>query len=186
MNFNRHSQLEGRHAFLSPSQYHWLNYSEERLTERYTTARAAQRGTQLHMFAKEAILLGIRLPDDGSTLSMYVNDAIGYKMAVEQHLYYSDNCFGQADTIVFREYKLRIHDLKNGATPASPHQLEIYAALFCLEYIVSPHEIDVELRIYQNNDVACFEPYPETIVHIMDKIVLFDQKIEELKEVGRW
>jgi len=117
---------------------------------------------------------------------MYVNDGIGYKMQVEQPLYYSDNCFGHADTLAFLQGKLRIHDLKTGVIPGSIQQLQVYAALFCLEYIITPHEIEIELRIYQNNDVACFEPYPETIVHIMDKIVLFDQRIEELKEVGTW
>jgi hypothetical protein len=32
---------------------------------------------------------------------MYVNDAIGYNMKVEQPLYYSENCFGHADTLCF-------------------------------------------------------------------------------------
>lgn len=186
MNFNTHSRLEGRHAFLSPSNYHWLRYSSERLVERYTSARAAQRGTELHAFAHEAIRLGISLPETQETLNMYVNDAIGYGLQPEQPLYYSDNCFGHADTLGFREALLRVHDLKTGVTPASPHQLEIYAALFCLEYIISPHEIEIELRIYQNNEVAYFQPFAETIVHIMDKIILFDQQIEELKEVGSW
>ena len=186
MNFNTHSRLEGRHAFLSPSNYHWLNYSQERLEERYTSARAAQRGTEIHAFGHEAIRLGIPLPDLPLTLNMYVNDAIGYKMEVEQALYFSENCFGHADTLCFRNGLLRIHDLKTGTTPASAHQLEIYAALFCLEYIISPHEIELELRIYQNNEVAYFQPFAETIVHVMDKIILFDQKIEELKEVASW
>lgn len=184
MNFNTHSKLEGKHAFLSPSNYHWINYSDERLVERYDTARQAAKGTELHNFAMKAIRLGIKLPEDGSTLSMYVNDAIGYKMAVEQPLYYSDNCFGHVDAICFRNGLLRIHDLKTGVTPASAHQLEVYAGLFCLEYIISPHEIDFELRIYQNNEVAAFTPFSETIVHRMDKIVKFDQLIEEMKEVA--
>lgn len=186
MNFNTHSRLEGRHAFLSPSNYHWLRYSEDRLVERYTTAKAAQRGTELHAFAHEAIRLGIQLPITQETLNMYVNDAIGYKMQVEQPLYYSENCFGHADTLCFQDGLLRVHDLKTGVVPASAQQLEIYAALFCLEYIITPHEIEFELRIYQSNEVSCFVPFAETIVHIMDKIILFDQRIEELKEVGSW
>jgi hypothetical protein len=184
MNFNRHSHLEGRHAFLSPSSYHWLNYSDERLEERYLNAREAQKGTALHDFAHKAIELGITLPENGTTLSMYVNDAIGYKMAVEQALFYSNNCFGHADTLCFRSGLLRIHDLKNGAIPASEQQLYVYAALFCLEYIISPHEIDFELRIYQNDNVAAFTPYPEQIERVMEKIIHFDQRIEELKEVA--
>jgi hypothetical protein len=186
MIFNTHSHLTGRHAFLSPSNYHWINYSEEKLVDRYSSARAAQKGTELHEFAHDAVRLGIRLPAITETLNMYVNDAIMYHMKVEQSLYFSDNCFGHADTLSFDDGYLRIHDLKTGVTPSSVQQLQVYAALFCLEYIITPHEIDIELRIYQNNEVACYEPYPETVVHIMDKIVLFDQRIEELKEARTW
>lgn len=186
MNFNTHSDLEGKHAFLSPSNYHWINYSDEKLADRYVAVRAAQKGTELHEFAHEAIRLGIRLPSSRKTLNMYVNDAIGYKMACEQPLYYSDNCYGHADTISFRRRLLRVHDLKTGVTGASHHQLEVYAALFCLEYVVTPFEIDIELRIYQNDDIRVFKPFPETIAMIMDKIVMFDQHIEILKVKGAW
>lgn len=147
---------------------------------------AARRGTELHDFAHEAIRLGVKLPKSQHTLNMYVNDAIGYKMEVELALYYSDNCFGHADTLCFRKGVLRVHDLKTGINPASHHQLEVYAALFCLEYIISPFEIDVELRIYQNDEVHSYSPFPETIVHLMDKIILFDQQINQLKEEGAW
>lgn len=186
MNFNSHSDLEGKHAFLSPSNYHWINYSDVKLADRYVAARAAQKGTELHAFAHEAIRLRIRLPDDASTLSMYVNDAIGYKMSTEQPLYYSENCYGHADCISFLDSFLRIHDLKTGAVEASHHQLEVYAALFCLEYIITPFEINTELRIYQSDAIRVFKPYPETIAMIMDKIVSFDIQIEELKERGAW
>lgn len=186
MNFNAHSNLSGKHAFLSPSNYHWVNYSEETLAARFATAMAARKGTELHDFAHEAIRLGIKLPKTSATLNMYVNDAIGFKMTVEQPLFYSPNCFGHADTIAFRNNYLRIHDLKTGTIPASAHQLEIYAALFCLEYVVSPFDITTELRIYQNDTVMTFEPYPETIARLMDKIIFFDQKINELKEEGAW
>lgn len=186
MNFNDHSDLEGKHAFLSPSNYHWINYSEDKLYERYTSARAAQRGTELHAFAHEAIRLGIHLPKTHKTLHIYVNDAIGYKMAVEQPLYYSENCYGHADTICFRHGVLRVHDLKTGAHDASEHQLEVYAALFCLEYVISPHEIEIELRIYQNDEARVFMPYPQAIARIMEKIIMFDQAIEEIKAKGVW
>ena len=186
MNFNEHSELAGKHAFLSPSNYHWINYTEAKLADRYVAVRAAQKGTELHAFAHEAIRLGIRLPETEETLNLYVNDAIGYKMACEQALYYSDNCYGHADCICFRNEVLRIHDLKTGAVEASEHQLEVYAALFCLEYIITPFEIETELRIYQSDAVRVFVPFPETIARIMEKIVLFDQQIEELKEKGAW
>lgn len=186
MNFNEHSDLAGKHAFLSPSNYHWINYSDAKLADRYVAARAAQKGTELHAFAHEAIRLGIKLPDTDATLNRYVNDAIGYKMATEQPLYFSDNCYGHADAVCFRMELLRIHDLKTGAIDASHHQLEVYAALFCLEYIITPFEIQIELRIYQNDEIRVFEPFPETIARIMDKIVTFDQAIEELKVKGAW
>lgn len=186
MIFNSHSDLTGKHAFLSPSNYHWVNYNDQKLEARFIAAMAARRGTDLHEFAHEAIRLGIKLPNSKKTLNMYVNDAIGYKMDCEVALYYSPNCFGHADTISFRQNKLRISDLKTGISPTSNKQLEVYAALFCLEYVVSPFEIDIELRIYQRDEVQVFEPFPETIAAIMDKIVIFDQQIEALREGGSW
>jgi hypothetical protein len=184
MNFNTHSTISGKHAFLSPSSYHWINYSDEKLETRFTASQAAARGTALHDLAHEAIKLGVKLSKANPTLSMYVNDAIGYKMTVEQPLYYSDNCFGHADTISFRRNTLRIHDLKTGVTPASFTQLEVYAAIFCLEYGVSPYDIDIELRIYQNNAVNVADGDPPVIFNIMDKIIVFDQRIEIMKAEG--
>lgn len=183
MIFRRHSDLSGRHAFLSPSNYHWLNYDDQKLAARFHSTSSAQRGVDLHALAHEAIRLGVKLSRSNKALSTYVNDAITYRMACEQPLYYSDNCFGTADTISFRRNKLRIHDLKTGITVAQEYQLEIYAALFCLEYGVDPYSIEVELRIYQRNEVRVFEPTPDRIVAIMDKIVYFDQEVERLKAV---
>jgi len=184
MLFNDHSSLEGQHAFLSPSNYHWINYDDEKLETRWRKARAHILGTQLHEFAHNAIKLGIKLPKSQKTLNLYVNDAIGYKMACEQALLYSDNAFGIADAISFRRNTLRIHDLKTGVTPASFKQLHVYAALFCLEYNYSPFEINMELRIYQKNEVLIDFPDPDEIKRIMDRIVDFDIKIELLKERG--
>lgn len=181
MNFNDHSKLEGKHAFLSASRYHWVNYDEEKLTNTYSNFLAAQMGTRIHNFAEESILLGIKLPHSRKTLNMYVNDAIGYRMEPEKVLFYSENCFGTADAICFRKNKLRIHDLKTGVSPASMKQLEVYAALFCLEYQHKPTDIRIELRIYQNDKVLCHEPYPEDILYIMDKIITFDKQIQTLQ-----
>ncbi len=185
MIFNSHLGLAGKHAFLSPSTYSWLNYDDQKLEARFHAAMAARRGSDIHAFAHEAIRLGLKLSRANQALSTYVNDAIGYKMRCEQTLYYSDNCFGTADTICFRRNKLRIHDLKTGITATSVKQLEIYAALFCLEYEVSPFDIEIELRIYQRDEIRVFEPEPEAIEYIMQKIVEFDQQIESIKE-GRW
>lgn len=185
MIFNKHSLLEGRHAFLSPSSYSWLNYDDQKLEARFHAAMAARRGTDIHALAHESIRLGIKLSRANQALSTYVNDAIGYKMVCEQILYYSDNCFGTTDTLSFRRNKLRIHDLKTGITVTSEKQLEVYAALFCLEYNISPLEIEIELRIYQRDEIRIFEPNPEAILYIMDKIIEFDQQIESIKE-ARW
>ena len=184
MNFKKHSDLEGRHAFLSASKYHWINYDEEKLSDTYLKYLATQRGTELHAFACQCIRLGVKLPRTRKTLNMYVNDAIGYKMTPEQPLYYSENCFGTADAISFNKNLLRIHDLKTGVSPTSMHQLEIYAALFCLEYRKQPQDIDMELRIYQSGEVYVHEPPSDDILEIMDKIILFDKKIDEIEMEG--
>lgn len=186
MIFNSHSRLSGQHAFLSPSSYHWLNYDDQKLAARFVTVMAARRGSDLHALAHEAIRLGVKLGRGNQALSTYVNDGIGYKMVCEQPLYYSDNCFGHADTISFRRNKLRIHDLKTGITATSFKQLEVYTALFCLEYGVSPFDIDIELRIYQRDDIRVEVPIPEAILNIMDKIIEFDRQIELIKEEDRW
>lgn len=184
MNFNTHSELANKHAFLSPSQHHWVNYTDQKLEARYTSWNASVRGTDLHNLAHEAIRLGVKLSSANKTLSLYVNDAINYKMKCEQVLYYSENCFGSADTISFRKNKLRIHDLKTGITPAHHRQLEIYAALFCLEYQVEPFDIEIELRIYQNGEVRIYDADPEVIMNIMHTIIDFDMKIQFMKERG--
>lgn len=181
MNFNKHLNLEGSHAFLSASKYHWVNYDEGKLIKTFNNYLAAQMGTRIHEFACECINLKIKLPKTKKTLNMYVNDAIGYKMTPEQVLYYSNNCYGTADAISFKNNLLRIHDLKTGSSLASPRQTEIYAALFCLEYKEKPPKIDIECRIYQNDEIMIHIPSPEDIVYIMDKIISYDKLIEKLK-----
>ncbi len=171
---------EGTHAFLGASTYSWLNYDEKKLEDVYRNNLAKARGTRLHAFAAECISLGQKLPPSKKTLNQYVNDAIHFKMQPEQVLYYSENCFGTADAISFKKDLLRIHDLKTGKTKPSLHQLEIYAALFCLEYDKKPGSIDIELRIYYENDVLVGKPTASDILPIMDKIIIFDKKIEQI------
>lgn len=185
MIFNNHSNLEGQHAFLGASKYYWINYSEEKVEEAYSKFLAVQKGTVLHDFARQCILLGQKLPRSSKTLNMYVNDAIGYKMTPEQILFYSENCFGTADAISYRDKLLRIHDLKTGVTPAHMEQLKIYSALFCLEYKTKPENIDIELRLYQNNEIVVCQPTAEEIFQIMNKIINFDKIIQNVKEQER-
>lgn len=181
MNFNKHSSFEGQHAFLSASKYHWINYSEEKLADSYSSFLASVKGTELHEFAAQCIKLGQKLPKSNKTLNMYVNDAIGFKMTPEVLLFYSENCFGTTDAISFRNNLLRIHDLKTGVTPAHIEQLEVYAALFCLEYKIRPSDIDIELRLYQSDDILYANPTAEIIVPIMDKIITFDKIINKIR-----
>jgi hypothetical protein len=182
MKFNKHSNLEGEHSFLSGSKYHWINYPDEKIISSYNKYLAVQRGVALHNLAKDLILMGIKLPNNKKSFNKYVNDAIGFRMTPECILYYSSNAFGTADTISFRDGLLRIHDLKTGVSPVSIHQLEIYASYFCLEYNEKPSQIQIELRIYQLEDILIHIPDPEQIRIIMDKIVTFDKYIEEIKK----
>lgn len=183
MRFNVHSaNLIGTHAFLSASNYHWVNYDLDKLQRVYFASMAAKRGTELHALASQLIRLGVKLPDTKQTLNMYVNDAIGFKMTPEQLLYANAFCYGTADCIGFNRNFLRVFDLKTGSTEASPHQLEIYVAFFCMEYGISPMAIEIELRIYQNDDVRIFEVDPDTIMHIIDKIKTFTKHLIALRE----
>lgn len=188
MKWNDHSRLVGSHAFLSASGYHWINYTPEKLISVYKNRLATLKGTELHEFASSCIRLRQKLPKSSKTLNMFVNDAIGYCMESELILFYSDNCFGTADAIYFGKQRgsdrliLRIHDLKTGETPAHMEQLLVYTSLFCLEYKIRPDEIDIELRIYQGNEILFFNPRPEDIVPIMDKIISFDKLINQTKE----
>lgn len=189
MNFNRHYNLEGLHAPFSASQSAWLRYDDDKAKEAYERKKAAERGTRLHAWAKETIDLGIKQPKSKKTLYEYVNDAIGFKMATEVVLFYTDRFFGTADAISFRTNPktgrniLRIHDLKTGVVgKADVHieQLEVYAALFCLEYKFKPSEIDIELRVYKKDEVVFCEPDPEDIVAIMNKIVHLDKLLAKI------
>lgn len=186
MNFRKHSDLEGLHAFLSASQYHWIRYSDDKIIDKYNKQQMTKKGTELHDFASKCIQLGQKLPKSKKTLNAFVNDAIGYRMESEQVLFYSENCFGTADAISFNEKErlLRIHDLKTGINPAHFDQLMIYAAMFCLEYGYKPNKIDMELRLYQNDEVLILEPDPSDIAVIMETIERFDSIIDKVKLEG--
>lgn len=200
MIFNRHSNLEGKHAFLGASKYHWLKDDKDQIIKRLCGQYASEMGTILHDIARKHIkhsmkmgryekksiileLLERGIPDivintvdfDSiyHNLVAYVNDCISFRMKPEVVLYYSDICFGTADAISYREKErlLRISDYKSGSTIAHMEQLLIYAALFCLEYKIKPYELTIELRIYQSNDIIFLNATAEDIVPIMDKIV---------------
>lgn len=185
MNFYNHSNLEGLHAPFSASQSSWLRYSDDKAIEVYRNKKAAEMGTRLHEWAAETINLGIKQPKNKKTLSLYVNDAIGFKMSTEVVLFYSKYFFGTADAICFRNGMLRIHDLKTGKSgKIEDHidQLKVYASLFCLEYKVKPGEIDMELRVYKEDEVLVYNPTADEILPVMDKIVHLNKILESYEE----
>lgn len=185
MIFNRHSALQGSHALLSASKYHWLNYTDEKLDGYFFTSMQSAKGTRLHALAHQLIEEGVKLPRNTKTINQYVNDGIGYRMKSEQLLFYSHNAFGTPDTISFSEEKkiLRISDLKTGAGRTSEKQLLIYAAFFFLEYAEAMNlrvsDCKIELRIYQNDEVRLYDASPEEVMDIMDLIRRFDARIDD-------
>lgn len=120
-------------------------------------------------------------------LKYYINDGISFKMNVEQGIKYSENFFGHADTICFRNNVLRIHDFKSGDNPAHIEQLKIYAALFCLEYGIKPSSITIILRLYQWDRIEELVINTETdgyedFVMIIDKIISSEKLLINLEE----
>ena len=187
MKWNRHSELEGKHAFLSASQCHWLNYDVEKLVNTYENQLAKQRGTELHDFASYAIKLRIKLQPGLSRPAVvnFVNDVIGYKMHSEVLLYYSPFAFGTADAIKYEPPTkdnprgfLRIFDLKTGVSKPKMEQLMVYAAYFFIEYFVKPEKTDIELRIYQGEDIDYHYPEAEDIYDIIHTIKEFSSILE--------
>ena len=145
--------------------------------------RAALEGVEQHRYAAICIEEGIVQDDETTTVGLYINHCINYKMSAEVVLFYSPNAFGTVDAISYRHRRLRISDLKTGVSRVSEHQLEVYAALFCLEYEIDPFSMrDIELRIYQDAKVREYIGDPYFIRGIMDKIVKFDQIINRLRE----
>ena len=189
MIFNKHSELRDKHALLSPSKHYWLNYDRDQFFKYIQSQNAAAKGTRLHELAYRLITEGYKLRGSTQTLVAYVNDAIGYGMTPEVCLWRSDNCFGHADAIDFNRGVLRVHDLKTGSGPVHMEQLEIYAALFLLEYErvlgVNPMNTKMDLRIYQNDDIQEYCPdkdrVEEVVCNIKEKDAWAAEMLKELE-----
>lgn len=178
--FLQYPNLVGKHAFLSPSQAHWLKYDAEKLIRSYDTATARQKGTELHEFAANAIKFGIKLEDNGETINKYVNDCIDHNMHPEQVLYYNEHCFGTADAISFENGVLKIFDLKTGVVVKGKMiQLIVYAAIFCLSYGIEPGLIRIELRIYQYGEYREYIPDVEEVLRVMDYIMMASNVLDK-------
>jgi hypothetical protein len=140
-------------------------------------------GIEQHRYAAICIEEKIVQDDETTTVGMYINQCIQYRMSSEIVLFYSPNAFGTVDAIAYRYHILRISDLKTGVSRTSEHQLEVYAALFCLEYGIDPFSMrGIELRIYQDGTVRLYQGDPYFIKGIMDKIVKFDEILNVLRE----
>ena len=136
-----------------------------------------------HRYAAICIEEGIVQDDEKTTLGLYINQCIQYRMSPEVVLFYSPNAYGTVDAIAYRYRLLRISDLKTGATRVSEHQLEVYAALFCLEYEIDPFSLrGIELRIYKDGMCKVYDADPAYIKGIMDKIIFFDKILNQLRE----
>lgn len=206
MIWHDHSKLVGTHAFLSASQPGWRKKNADELMEAKCNSYSQQIGTLLHTYAADCIkyreklrkgdMRGVKfdlmrkgIPEYAidieriyPTFMTYVNDAIGYRLAPEVVLYYSDECYGTADAIEVDGKILRIHDLKTGVKPAKMEQLMIYAALFYLEYGSKLETIKPELRIYQMDEVLVCEPEMDEIREVMDDIVEKDRVLKSMNE----
>lgn len=136
-----------------------------------------------HRYAAICIEERIVQDNERSTVGLYINQCIQYKMHSEVVLFYSSNSFGTVDAISYRYRILRISDLKTGVSRTSEWQLYVYAALFCLEYGIDPFSMrGIELRIYQDGGVRFYPGDPGKIKEIMDKIVEFDGILNQLRE----
>lgn len=182
MNFNKHLDLTDKHAFLSASQYHWLGYDKNKLEQTFYNMQKKKHGTIMHDLASRMIKLRVRPENLKKAFNMFVTDAIGFNMESECVLYYSDYCFGTADAIAYdTDLKtLRIHDLKTGTVNTKFTQLDIYAALFCLEYNMNPLKITIVERIYQGSEIRECIPDPKDIQIIMKQIIDFSKILEKI------
>jgi hypothetical protein len=212
VNFRRHSELEGRHAILSPSSWRWINDDIESLTKRICSQYLSTIGTILHDVARKHIKHRIKLnkydkknvmlelveqgipPMVIDTINFdvmyenfmkYVNDSIAFKMTPEVVLRVSNYLYGTTDAIKYDEEIrfLRIHDYKSGTTPAHIEQVIIYAAYFCLEYGIKPSSLSgCELRIYQAPEPIIYEPTAEELVHTIETVIMCDNFMSKMWE----
>jgi len=145
--------------------------------------KAALEGVEQHRYAAVCIEERIVQDNERSTVGLYINQCIQYRMHPEVVLFYSPNSFGTVDAIAYRYRILRINDLKTGVSRTSEWQLYVYAALFCLEYGIDPFSMrGIELRIYQDGEVKLWHADPFKIREIMDKIIKFDNILNQLRE----
>lgn len=179
--FEPRPDLEGRHALLSPSQYHWIRYDEDKFDRIYHTRLAAARGTAEHEFAAMAIKLGRRQPANKDSLNMFINDSIRWRLEPEVALYADEMFFGHADAAGYKKGVFRVSDYKSGETKTSMDQLKCYVALFCIQFDMSPFEFNAEMRIYQFNEIREELAEPHDIMIIIDRWKTFSKRAADIR-----
>lgn len=169
------------------TEIHEFAAAEIELGNKYKSTRELIKSLQTYMYSKykylsdnltvssyaKKLISNLKLlpKEVYEAVRFYINDGVGYKMDIEQCVFYSDHIFGHADTLLYKDNLLRIHDLKTGAHIADIDQLKVYAALFCLEYELKPSNMQFELRLYQWDGVTIINPEPDEIREITDIIV---------------
>lgn len=210
MIFNKHPELDNKHAFMGASKSSWLTKDPDGFREAYLNSFAQAKGTAVHALAHDCIVshTTLTLADTHLvdicmykafipvqaysssnillTLVPFVNDAIGFHMLSEVHLFYNWYCYGTTDAILFDDHskQLRIHDLKTGTLPAHMEQLVIYAALFCLEYHKDPKDFTTLLQIYQEGNIVKYSPNCKEIKTVMNTIERNTKIIDDLIKGG--
>lgn len=186
------NRVQGQYRALIGTEAHEYAASQIELGHRVSSIKKLEESIETYIYCKYKYLgkpeygfvllkhLGY-LPDVVfETIKHYVNDGISFKMKPEQKLVYSEFFYGTADAISYRNNRLQIHDLKTGDHPAPMEQLEVYAALFCLEYKEKP--VDIELRLYQSDGILVANPEIEEIRAIMDRIVDINSFVAKLEK----
>lgn len=206
--FDHSRDFPSDHALLSPSKGFWVDYDSEKMFNYICSSYASTIGTLIHELAAKLITNKIKVTRNEArkmiTLYLlenkiprfiidaeryvnnfvaYVNDAIGFDMKAEVKVMYSPNAFGTIDAFRFNEKKmhLRIHDYKSGVLKPNMRQLELYASLFCMEYKIKPGDLEMELRLYWQEEMLVENPTAADIAPLIDKIVQFDKYINSLK-----
>lgn len=153
---------------------------ETHIFSKYSYVDSKTMETRLGYYGSTLLHFMKYLPEETfGTIKTYVNDCVAAKMDTEVRIEFSENFFGTADAIRFDDKTLKVFDLKTGVMPAKIEQPIIYACLYLLSNRIDPKQVPVEVRIYQNNDILQATPGPEDLIPIMNKIIHFDNIMNE-------
>ena len=107
MNFNKHQEYEGKHAFMGASQFRWIEWDSTTLMERYYSRYAQEIGTVLHSLAQNCIKARIRLSKadlhlvDLFDIGMPLQFVVHSTLCVVVCSFWPDGCFCHHQTFDF-------------------------------------------------------------------------------------